>query len=94
MHEERIQEAVSRIRRMERLFDEVLETVRSNPEQVRAPSVQASVQTLSDYYSGGDWLDDYELDEQRLLPPGLKRGVLSQDGLYDVLQIVLDEHET
>ena len=41
---------------------------------------------LSAYYSGGQWLADYEADERGELPRGLKRGVLSQDGLYDLLE--------
>lgn len=40
---------------------------------------------LSGYMSSGEWLRDYEADEAGLLPPDLKRGVLSQDGLYDLL---------
>ena len=41
---------------------------------------------LRDYYENGVWLADYERDERGELPPGLKRGVLSQDGLYDLLR--------
>ena len=40
---------------------------------------------LRRYYEGGQWLRDYALDEAGLLPRQLKRGVLSQDGVYDLL---------
>ena len=30
--------------------------------------------------------EDYEADERGELPPDLKRGVLSQDALYDLLE--------
>lgn len=40
---------------------------------------------LTAYMDSGDWLRDYEADEAGLLPIGMKRGVLSQDGLYDLL---------
>ena len=30
-------------------------------------------------------MEDYQLDEQGLFPPGLKRGVLSEDGVYNFL---------
>lgn len=40
---------------------------------------------LAEYMSSGEWLQDYEADEAGLLPPDLMRGVLSQDGLYDLL---------
>lgn len=36
----------------------------------------------------GQWLQDYELDEQGLLPQSLKRGVLAQDAVYDFLEEV------
>lgn len=40
---------------------------------------------LRRYYESGLWLSDYTLDEQGGFPAGLKRGVLSQDGLWNVL---------
>ena len=61
------------------------------------PSVaKDDVLALSAYYSGGQWLADYEADERGELPRDLKRGVLSQDGLYDLLEAwntVKDEGE-
>lgn len=44
------------------------------------------LEVLKDYMASGDWRKDYEADEAGILPAGLKRGVLSQDGLYDLLQ--------
>ena len=40
---------------------------------------------LISYYENGKWLKDYQLDEQNKLPKNLKRGILSQDGIYDFL---------
>lgn len=40
---------------------------------------------LEEYYQSPLWLADWDADHQGLLPPGLPRGVLSQDGLYDLL---------
>ena len=40
---------------------------------------------LSSYYETL-WKDDFEADEQGLIPKDMKRGVLSEDGLYDLLQ--------
>ena len=39
------------------------------------------VRLLDEYYTSGEWQEDYEADEEGLLPADLKRGVLSQDGL-------------
>ena len=66
---------IERVVHYERLFDEAL--ISPNPEKLAA---------LDAYYTSGLWLEDYEADERGELPPDLKRGVLSQDGLYDLLE--------
>lgn len=80
---------ISRIIKMEQLYDFVTGILRNSPVEPQSAPVKESIQTLSDYYESGDWLQDYELDEQCLSPPDLKRGVLSQDGLYDLLSKVI-----
>ena len=40
---------------------------------------------LSDYYSSLAWKRDYAADEAGLFPKDLKCGVLSEDGIYDLL---------
>ena len=44
-----------------------------------------SIRELSAYYGGDEWKQDYAADEQGLLPPDLRRGVLSEDGVWNVL---------
>ena len=70
-----IKEAIERIRRMESIFDAL--QAEADPEMLRE---------VAAYYEGGLWLRDYELDEQGLLPPDLKRGVLAQDAVYNFLE--------
>lgn len=65
---------IQRIQYMETVFDRL----REHPD----PALRKE---LLDYYEGGQWLSDYQADEQGLLPPDLKRGVLSQDGVWDLL---------
>jgi len=48
-------------------------------------SVREDLRTLEAYYAGPDWKRDYEADEKGLIPPEVKRGVLSQDGIGDLL---------
>lgn len=43
------------------------------------------LQILTAYMDSGDWLRDYEADEAGLIPQCMKRGVLSQDGLYNLI---------
>ena len=47
---------------------------------------KAMLVCLTEYYEGGQWLKDYEADEQGLIPSDIKRGILAQDTLYDFLQ--------
>lgn len=71
----RKEERTQRVARYERLFDEA--AVSHDPEKLRL---------LEAYYTSGQWREDYEADERGELPPDLKRGVLSQDALYDLLE--------
>ena len=41
---------------------------------------------LSDYYGSDAWKRDLAADEAGLLPKNLQRGVLSEDGLYNLLE--------
>ena len=41
---------------------------------------------LEAYYVSDEWKQDFEADEAVLLPDYVKRGVLSEDGLYNLLQ--------
>ena len=78
-----MEKAIARIADMERAFD----TLRgAGAEYIRTDAaMQKLLAGLVDYYENGLWLHDYELDERGLLPSTLKRGVLSQDAVYDFL---------
>ena len=49
------------------------------------PSIQSDAYELSSYYESDLWMEDYEADEAGVLPANVKRGVLSEDGLYNLL---------
>ena len=77
-------ERLQRIIKMERYFDELLEDKLKNPELLRTSKMlQDKIEVLKEYYQSGLWLQDYECDERGELPENLKRGILSQDALYD-----------
>ena len=44
------------------------------------------LKALSEYYGSPAWRRDLASDEAGLLPKDLKRGVLSEDGIYDLLE--------
>ena len=64
----------------EGLFDDV-----SAAKDTFTNDIKQKLRILDDYYTSGQWLKDYEADEQCQLPDDLKRGVLSQDALYELL---------
>lgn len=74
---------ISRISEMERIFDILLShdavAIRRDPILARM------LRQLMAYYESSQWLEDYRFDEQGGLPSDLKRGVLSQDGIYNLL---------
>jgi nitroimidazol reductase NimA-like FMN-containing flavoprotein (pyridoxamine 5'-phosphate oxidase superfamily) len=84
--QEKQQERILRVREMECRFDAVQTAMaQGNDAALLDPDVIGMLQTLTQYYESGQWLEDYERDEQGEFPAELKRGVLSQDALYDLL---------
>ncbi len=73
---------IDRIREMEERMDRVARWVEALKQ---LPSIQNDVYELASYYESDMWMEDYQADEAGELPADLKRGVLSEDGLYDLL---------
>ena len=48
--------------------------------------LEEDIDTLNSYYMDGQWRNDFEADESGKLPKNLKRGVLSEDALFDLLE--------
>ena len=79
-------EQLERIRHMERLFDFALEAMKESPmSHDKYVKAKEAITTLSAYYGSDDWRKDYADDEAGLLPKNLKRGVLSEDGIWNLL---------
>ena len=85
-----LDEAVHRISYMERLMDEVI-AARKDESRTWPWYRMRQLRVLEDYYENGLWRLDYETDERGLLPRSLKRGVLSEDGLYNILTDAWEE---
>ena len=47
---------------------------------------QTEIKRLETYYTSQQWKDDFEIDEKGGFPENLKRGVLSEDGIYNLLE--------
>ena len=79
-------EQIARIRQMERRFNRALAAEkRLSAALDKFEAVQEDLAVLVQYYDSGVWRQDFEDDEAGLLPQGLKRGVLSEDGVWNLL---------
>ena len=86
-----MEKVTRRIEYMERLFDEVREAVEAG--QAMDATLDGKIRALFAYMDGGLWLEDYQRDERGELPAGLKRGVLSEDGLYNLLMDIREKEK-
>ena len=85
-----LEETVRRVGYMERLMDEVI-AAQKDESRTWPWFRMRQLRILEDYYENGLWRLDFETDERGLLPRNLKRGVLSEDGLYNVLTEAWEE---
>ena len=75
---------IERIKWMEQRFNKVLAAIKDgSADSLKA--VEEDVAELSKYYGSELWKQDFAADEAGTLPPDLKRGVLSEDGLWNLL---------
>ena len=81
------EQMTARIRDMETKFDSLTKALASLEGAVSEfNAAKEDLDILRDYMDSGMWLKDYEADEAGQVPSCIKRGVLSQDGLYDLLE--------
>ena len=80
------QEQIARIRQMERRLDRATAALkRLSTALDKWEAAQEDIAALDEYYGSSTWRQDFEDDEAGLLPEGLKRGVLSEDGIWNLL---------
>lgn len=71
-------------------MEKIMEEMQGRVSQLRSSldsfsEGQKRYARLIDYYGSSQWMKDYEADEAGKLPADLKRGVLSEDGVYDLI---------
>lgn len=80
-------EQLRRIEGMEEKLNRSLAAVRALGMAMEAyEKVLEDIRILEEYLSSPEWRADFEADEAGLLPPELRRGVLSEDGIYHLLE--------
>jgi hypothetical protein len=81
-----IMEQAERIRQMEQRLERSAAAVMALSAALdRYEEVKEDISALEAYYGSETWKQDFADDEAGLLPPSLKRGVLSEDGIWNLL---------
>ena len=75
---------IERIKWMEQRFNNALAAIKDE-SAASLKAIKEDVAELSKYYGSELWKLDYAADEAGKLPPDLKRGVLSEDGIWNLL---------
>ena len=78
-------ERIKRIEHFEALLDKA-EAARREGRSKMDPELDRCIEELKLYYDSSEWKADFAADERGELPSGLKRGVLSEDGIYNILE--------
>ncbi len=80
---------IARIRRMERNLNTAAAAVKRLTAALdKWEAVQNAIAALDEYYGSDLWRQDFADDEAGRLPADLKRGVLSEDGIWNLLSDV------
>ena len=75
---------IERIKWMEQRFNNAMAAIKDgSADSLKA--IKEDVAELSKYYGSELWKLDFAADEAGNLPPDLKRGVLSEDGIWNLL---------
>ena len=78
---------IDRIRSMEERLDRAGKAVEDAWNAIEGyNAVLNDIKVLETYYISKQWMRDLEADEAGKLPADLKRGVLSEDGIFDLLE--------
>ncbi len=85
-----------RVREMEGVFDKAVALMKTVEDATKAKTtrtakkrrqeLQVVIDKLEAYYESPLWKADFAADEDGRFPAGMKRGVLSEDGVYDLLE--------
>ena len=82
---------IERIKWMEQRFNHALAAIKDG-SAVSLKAIKEDVAELSKYYGSELWKQDFAADGAGNLPPDLKRGVLSEDGIWNLLSDYRESH--
>jgi len=80
-------EQTERIRKMEERLDRASQSVMKLSAALdEYAEAQEALRELEAYYGSKEWKQDFSADEAGRLPKDLKRGVLSEDAVWNLLE--------
>ena len=80
-------EQLRRIRKMERHLNRASAALKRLSSALdKYDEAKEDIAALASYYGSNDWKQDFADDEAGRLPKNLKRGVLSEDGIWNLLE--------
>ena len=78
--------SIERIKQMELRLDKVTAAmIELSAALEKYEAVQKDIKVLDEYYVSKEWKKDFADDEAGRLPADLKRGVLSEDAIWNLL---------
>lgn len=84
-------ESIERVCHYEKILDDALEAVGNLSEALDAyMKIRGQLEDLKQYYFVKEWMEDRCAEEEGRFPQDMKRGVLSEDAVFD---LVTDEYE-
>lgn len=87
-------EQLQRIRKMERHLVRAASALKRLSSALdKYEEAKADMAALASYYGSDLWKQDFADDEAGLLPKDLKRGVLSEDGIWNLLEALSELRE-
>ena len=79
-------EQIERIKQMEQYLERASKAIMQLSAALDDyEAAQKDVSQLTGYYSSDEWKQDFADDEQGRLPQDLKRGVLTEDSIWNLL---------
>ena len=80
-------EQLQRIRKMEQHLVRAASALKRLSSALdKYEGAKADIAALANYYGSDDWKQDFADDEAGRLPKDLKRGVLSEDGIWNLIE--------
>ena len=77
---------ISRIKKYENILSISNKTINNLEKNIQAlKELEDDINSLNKYYGSNEWYQDINDDNLELLPKDMNRGVLSEDGIYNML---------